>query len=283
MEGHQLQLRLGTEARVLPYVAHVALPDFAPLVYQSSACPVNALLSLLPTCSTCPGLALAILPAWMRCARQIQEKKKKQSPHFFKSLLPHPIPTGCMHLDLPICYQDHRPHPSQNLQPVSSPFSSSLSFPFQQTTRFPHLFSLLLSACLPLVEQIPILHLELCDRTNQRNSNEGTDLQALNAEPRMYLRVHADEEAKWGRDGRSRAPVGSEKSETALDQGLKSLPKICVKSIKLRINVVVQSLSCVWLRYADDITLRAESKEQLKSLLMRVKDDKCYETKNRHI
>lgn len=123
-------------------------------------------------------------------------KKKKQTPHFFKSLLPHPIPTGCMHLDLPICYQDHRPHPSQNLQPVSSPFSSSLSFPFQQTTRFPHLFSLLLSACLPLVEQIPILHLELCDRTNQRNSNEGTDLQALNAEPRMYLRVHADEEAK---------------------------------------------------------------------------------------
>lgn len=33
-------------------------------------------------------------------------------------------------------------------------------------------------------------------RTNQRNSDEGTDLQALNAEPRMCLRVHADEEAK---------------------------------------------------------------------------------------
>ena len=155
----------------------------------------------MPCFPFCPLAPLALAWPWPfslpGCAVPDRSKeKKKKNPHFFKSLLPHPIPTGCMHLDLPICYQDHRPHPSQNLQPVSSPFSSSLSFPFQQTTRFPHLFSLLLSACLPLVEQIPILHLELCDRTNQRNSNEGTDLQALNAEPRMYLRVHADEEAK---------------------------------------------------------------------------------------
>lgn len=45
-------------------------------------------------------------------------------------------------------------------------------------------------------------------------------------------------------DGQSRGPLGSEKSETALDQGLKLFLKICAKSIKLTINVV-QSLNCV--------------------------------------
>ena len=154
MEGRQLQLRLGTEAQALPYVAHVALHDFAPLAYQSSDCPVNALLSLPPTCSTCPGLALVILLARMHCARQIQGgKKKNKKPSFLQVPAPTSHPNR-VHLDLPIYYLDRRPHPSQKSKPVSSPHSSSLSFPFQQTTGSPHLFSLLLSACLPPVEQM---------------------------------------------------------------------------------------------------------------------------------